>query len=280
MDPVGPALGHMTPFPDRSDIRMRLGFLVRTLAAASLACGGTLIAAAPSQAVVGGSAATEGAFPFMASIQDGSGFAFCGGSVISASWVLTAAHCVADGSANDLFVVTGRTNLADASKGQRIKVSQVIVHPAYENSTHDVALLKLTSVTTSPAITLATAANEALETAGTRVTVTGWGDQTPTLGLNSTSRLRQVDLNVVSDAECGQTNFGFDDATGVCAAALLKDSCQGDSGGPLFAPTPAGPVQIGVVSYGQSCALPKFPGVYSEINNPAIRSFISSNTGV
>ncbi|HVE63781.1 MAG TPA: serine protease [Mycobacteriales bacterium] len=259
---------------------MRLGIVARAVAASALACGGTLVAATPSHAVIGGSAAAENAHPFMASVQDGSGFAFCGGSVISSGWVLTAAHCVPDGNANDLFVVTGRTNLNDTSKGQRIAVSQVIVHPAYENSTHDVALLQLSTPTSSPAIRLAQAADDALEAAGTRVTVTGWGDQTPTLGINSTSRLRQVDLDVVSDNECGQTNFGFDDATGVCAAALLKDSCQGDSGGPLFAATPSGRVQIGVVSYGQSCALPKFPGVYSEVNNPAIRSFISTNTGV
>lgn len=110
--------------------------------------------------------------------------------------------------------------------------------------------------------------------------VTGWGDQTPTLGLNSTDQLLEVDLEVVSDDECGTTNFGLDGPTGVCAAALLKDSCQGDSGGPLFATAGGEPVQIGVVSYGTGCAFPAFPGVYSEVNNTAIRSFISTTAGV
>ncbi|HVF19354.1 MAG TPA: serine protease [Mycobacteriales bacterium] len=255
---------------------MRLRHLATTLATTALACTAGFVSAGPSQAIVNGTAAPEGAFPFMASVQDGSGFAFCGGSVISSGWVLTAAHCVADGSAADLYVVTGRTDLTKTSQGQRIAVSAVYVHPAYENSTHDVALLKLSTPTTSPAIQLSSAADDGLEAPGTKVTVAGWGDQTPTLGINSTNKLRSVDLNVVSDSECGQTNFGFDDATGVCAAALLKDSCQGDSGGPLF----TGGVQIGVVSYGQSCALPKFPGVYSEVNNPAIRDFIRTTSGV
>jgi trypsin len=216
----------------------------------------------------------------MAALEDGTGFQFCGGSVIGASWVLTAAHCVSDGSAAELFVVTGRTNLTDTSKGQVIKVDAVHVNPQYANSAHDSALLHLSSPTTSPAIALSGAADEALEAAGAPVTVTGWGDQTPTLGLNAPTAMRKVDLNVVSDSECGQTNIGFDAATGVCAAALLKDSCQGDSGGPLFASTPAGRVQIGIVSYGQSCALPKFPGVYSEVNNTQIRGWITSVSGI
>ena len=235
---------------------------------------------APSGAIVGGKAAPAGSHRFMASLQDSTGFAFCGGSVISAYWVLTAAHCVPDGKAAGLFVVTGRPNLSDTSVGQTLAVAQVIVHPSYKDMTHDAALLRLSSPTIAPAIRIATASDDIFETPGTPVKVAGWGDTLPTMGLFSSAQLREVDLNVVSDSECGQTTFGFDAATGVCAAAMLKDSCQGDSGGPLFTNSGGQPLQIGVVSYGQSCALPKFPGVYSELNNPAIRSWITANTDV
>lgn len=250
----------------------------RSLALAAAAV--TFAAAAPAAAIVNGSATPEGAFAFTVSLQRANGGSFCGGSVIARRWVLTAAHCVPTGSPNNLFVVTGRTDLNNASKGQRIEVDAVRVNPAYnaDASTHDTALLHLAEATRAPAITLADARYEPLEKAGTPVTVTGYGDQTPTLGLNSSRRLRSVDLAVVSDKDCAQNNElvlgDFDGPTGVCAQALLKDSCQGDSGGPLFGKVAGRPVQIGVVSYGFSCAVPEFPGVYSEVNNPQNRRWI------
>jgi trypsin len=254
-----------------------------TVLSGCLAAGAALgLSAAPASAVVGGTAAPAGAYDFTASIQDGN-FAFCGGSVIASEWVLTAAHCVPDGSAKGLSVVVGTINNSDGS-GERRAVSQVLVHPDYDAdaSTSDVALLRLAAPTSVAPIALSTASDDALEADGAPVKVTGWGDRTPLAGggLLTTSRLQEVDLSVVGDDECGDANPGFDAATGVCAAAFLKDSCQGDSGGPLFATSGGRRVQVGVVSYGLGCGVPTFPGVYAEVNEAGIRSFISQHAGV
>ena len=235
----------------------------------------------PASAIINGTAAPEGAYPFMAAIVDKTDFQFCGGSVIASSYILTAAHCVEgiNPSKEAIYVITGRTDLGNTSQGQRIRVSAISVHSKWNGSDYDAAVLRLASPTSSPSIQIANAADDHLETPGTVLRVTGWGDQTPTLGLNSTNRLRYVDLKAVSDSECGRLNIGFHGPSGVCAEELLKDSCNGDSGGPLFW-NGTTRIQIGIVSYGNSCAVPKSPGVYSEINNPDIRAFIKNVSGV
>jgi trypsin len=211
----------------------------------------------------------------MAALLSG-GSQICGGSVIADQWVLTAAHCVTNGQPAGMSVRVGSNN--DTTGGSVINIDQVHVDPAYDGTNYDVAVLHLVNAVplTVGKITLAPVGDDSHEADGTPVTVAGWGDWNPvTMGLLAMPTMNEVQLNVVSDANCGLS--GVEAATQVCAAALLKDSCQGDSGGPLFWKGALGQrIQIGVVSHGFLCAIPEFPGSYGEVNNPQMRAFIDS----
>lgn len=100
--------------------------------------------------IVGGEAAPSSTWDWAVSLRDFEDDHFCGGSVVSASYVITAAHCVD----NELTILLGMTvavgmNRLDESStvGQVRKVARVIRHPQYTASTHanDIALLVLES---------------------------------------------------------------------------------------------------------------------------------------
>ncbi len=251
-------------------------------AAAVLLAGGAL-AVSPADAIVGGSQAGEGEFPFMASIQskgqDGTSGHFCGGSVISSRWVLTAAHCLQDTAPGEIQVGVGRTNIDDLATGQTLSVDRIVVHPDYaDTGTFDAALVHVTADIASPSIALTAVGEDSLEADGAPLTVAGWGTEffgSPFIPAD----LKSVDVSAVADANC-TTNAGFQPDSEVCAEALGGDSCQGDSGGPLFGTVAGRVTQVGIVSYGLGCATPMFPGVYGEVNNASIRGFISATTGI
>lgn len=256
----------------------RLSRRVRLLAVVLTVLSTLALVQGPAKAVVGGSPVPDGRYPFMAALLfDGS--QGCGGSVISSEWVLTAAHCVADGNEAGLSVSVGDS---DWQQGTVVDVTQVVVHPQYDDSTsaNDAALLRLATAAPVAPLALAGPGDDAYEAHGAPATVAGWGSEVPIVGLIPPlgSEMREADLEIVGDDECLDD---ADAATQVCAAALLRDSCQGDSGGPLFATTPDGSeLQIGIVSYGFGCAVPTFAGVYSEVNSASIRGFISQTAGV
>lgn len=244
--------------------------------------------------IVGGTVASPGEYPWMAALvistePDPNYGQYCGGSLVDELWVLTAAHCVSDESgttpASEIHIVLGVNNLDEGltagNQGQRIPVTEVIVHPDYDPATEDsdLALLKLikpASITTTvTTIAPASLAQSNLYAAGITATVTGWGDTS--FGGSPTNELLEVDVPIVSQLTCNAAYAGEITANMLCAGVAGKDACQGDSGGPLIVPNGTGGwIQAGIVSWGEECGLPNFPGVYTRVGN--FYSWIQSQT--
>jgi len=254
-----------------------------------------------SPLVVGGTPARAEAWPaavslnVVAGIDGGDDLAghLCGGTVIDATWVLTAAHCVQSGgypvAPEHLEVVAGRLRLRDPG-GTRHRIAAVHVAGGWDPATlrNDLALLRLsTPVPVAPARLFGPDDAAALPPAsGTTqaadgVTVLGWGSTTPSYGEEVLSDpLRQLDMPLWSAGLCAAGNALWDGATQVCAgpraADAAADSCRGDSGGPLVRRAADGSWKLlGVVSYGAvECATPGRPGYYTWV--PAFAGAIAA----
>jgi secreted trypsin-like serine protease len=134
--------------------------------------------------IIGGDCAKPGDWPWQVALEMRTGKdgfdQICGGSVIAARWVLTAAHCVVfkgkPKAAEDFLIVESSHRLGPG-EGRRVPVIRVIPHEGYDGQTHenDIALLELGAGAWSPPVSFARPADAALETPGGAAIVTGWG---------------------------------------------------------------------------------------------------------
>ncbi|MGW6734433.1 S1 family peptidase [Streptomyces sp. NPDC055013] len=220
-----------------------------------------LSAQAASTRIVGGTPAAQNEFPFMVHLSMG-----CGGALYKKDVVLTAAHCVPGSGNNTSITVTAGVNDLNSASAIKVKSTKVKVAPGYNGTGKDWALIKLARPIDKPTLKIATTDryNRGM------FTIAGWGDTKE--GANTgTTKLRKATVPFVADRVC-KRHYGnrLVSKEELCAGYQrgAVDTCQGDSGGPMVRKDDAGKwIQVGIVSWGDGCARPGVPGIYTEVSH-------------
>ncbi|MGW4226026.1 S1 family peptidase [Streptomyces bauhiniae] len=237
--------------------------VLATAAAAATALVAAPAASAAPQPIVGGTTTTTTAYPYVMQITDASGNQFCGGTLVSAKKVVTAAHCMVGESTSSVRVVGGRTYL-NGTNGTVSRVSKIWINPDYTDATRgdDVAVLTLSTSMPYTPVSYVSSSQTSVYAAGTTARILGWG--TTSENGSSSNQLRTATVPTVSDSSC-RSSYGSDfvQSDMVCAGLTSGgvDTCQGDSGGPLI----IGGVLAGITSWGEGCAEAGYPGVYTRL---------------
>ncbi|XP_032621058.2 serine protease 27-like [Chelonoidis abingdonii] len=278
-----------TPEPPHSDQRGLLTLEPTDGAPASQnqAVSGKLLV---SGRIFSGQDAKAGAWPWQVSVQI-NGFHICGGSLISESWVVSAAHCFAQFGANALYrVQLGENQIFGQSRLHSFAlVKRIILHPSYNSVTHqaDIALVELRNpvaftATISPVSLLDASVPVP---AGDTCWVTGWGNTSPQMNSSLAETLQELEVLTINTMVCNDhirealrkpegDNPIKEDM--MCAGPKegYKGFAWGDGGGPLVCKKDGTWYLAGIASWfvsrtvnGVTSVVPGYPGVYNCLNS-------------
>ncbi|XP_048469932.1 transmembrane protease serine 9-like isoform X1 [Rhincodon typus] len=239
-------------------------------------CGTPLI----SNRIVGGKEAAFGEYPWQVSLNVIDIGHDCGATVVASTWLISVAHCFISFQDPKYWeAVLGTIYRNDeTSTAVKRKLKRIIVHPLFDPSTldYDVALLELTtSISFSRSIQPVCLPSPVhIFRTGKNCTITGWGF----LNENNVSLpiiLQKAIVQIFNQSECARLYSDPVTPQMICAGFIdgQVDSCQGDSGGPMVCEESPGKwLLAGIVSWGEGCARPNKPGVYTRVT--AIRDWI------
>jgi len=237
------------------------------------------------QRLTSGSFANQGQFPYQVRVNaefTNGLIAVCGGSILTASWVVTAAHCITtsptitvkEEQIKTVVVIAGENTISSPSKERQTSIAEKLVTPLeYDPNcyTYDIALILLKkdfelNSFVSPII-VPKEAN--FVSAGSKCLISGWG-KTKNDG-DLSDKLRWGEVRIVKQSVC-QKQISFNlTSTRVCAGILQSDvsACKGDSGGPLVCEDTANKTYLqGITSFSsgsEDCGNFKTPVVYTAV---------------
>ncbi|XP_011292582.1 trypsin alpha [Musca domestica] len=250
--------------------------------------------------IVGGEVTTILSYPFQVSVQH-QGSHICGGSILAANIILTAAHCLEFPKAVKQYRIRAGSS-SHSQGGQIMGIRRILIHEAYNlNDVNcDVALMLLSgNLSFSRQVRAIDLPRPGAQVPSrSKLFVSGWGLTSETGAISPT--LNHVAVQLLDQGECAESYRYIADITPQMFCAGLpdggKDSCQGDSGGPLISyveaspstaairpkqtanssiiTTATRPIQYGIVSFGVGCAQKGYPGVYAKV--AALRSWIDA----
>ncbi|GFS18555.1 suppressor of tumorigenicity 14 protein homolog [Elysia marginata] len=229
----------------------------------------------PQPYVLGSTSSVDGQWPWMVAIFSGDDFR-CGGTLISAHWVVTAGHCVYNliNSPQTTTVVLGHVNIVSRGLTRR-RVTEIVMHPEnnyiYEN---DIALLRLQgeAEVSEEVRPLCLPHKVKVRSPKTPCYVAGWGvrDKKKIFVSELSPILQHAKLRLWTQSNCEAVYPNRIKSSMICAGYQHGevDACKGDSGGPLMCLSrPDQWELVGVVSWGEGCGQLGKPGVYTRVDS-------------
>ncbi|RZC38039.1 serine protease [Asbolus verrucosus] len=223
--------------------------------------------------IIGGDEVVPHSVPYQVGLRINGNQYFCGGALISANYVLTAAHCAEVMRSVD--VILGAHNITNSEEDTQVKIpgQQIIIHENYNGTSYlnDITLIKLnTTVTFNDNIQpVALPSDSSANYVGQIGKATGWGlvkdVPFPTIS-DMSDVLMGVDVEVDDLEDCASYYNDEEDtyitATNICTSGYRnKGTCNGDSGGPVV----LNGIIIGVTSFGTTECEMCTPSVYTDV---------------
>ena len=252
--------------------------LALTVASASAASLNTIVKFGfPEGRIINGENAERGEAPYMVSLQFINHF--CGGSLLTPNWILTAGHCT--GIYNPILAVAGIDRLTNSLLGQIRVVTKQIQHENYEGDVgpNDIGLCFVNeSFDLNAWVNVINLPLNSLQDTGVGK-VFGFGNNNS----GQSNQLLRLNATIISFDDCNdywpvpplaESNIC------IRKAGTSDSACSGDSGGPLIRLIDTVATQVGIVSWGRiPCGQDSAPTVFTAVSHhlPWIQDQLNSN---